>query len=238
VSVRGAAAVPAAGRIDLPACALGAVLLHAAALLCCPAAGLSTPARLELRSGDISLEVSLPAGPAGPAVPEVEAFAVPEPAPPARPEPLRDQPVPAEVSDPEDLARPPAGAALPEDALPVPRAVIEPVRPPRAEPRPSAGTSGNPCAGVARHYVRHPDEGRRRVREAVVRVRLRVLASGKVGAAEVLEPSGHADLDAAAVQGLLRASCVPAQRDGRPADSDLEVAVYFRERRGQGATVK
>ena len=231
VPVRALAAAP--GRADLVLCAVVAGTLHAAALLWPAVGGADSPARVELRSGNISVEVSLSdprpsaaaAEPAPPAVPEPERPALPEPA--REPEPVAGQP-----DWPDDLAGPPAAEPLPLDVPAVPERMATPPRRPRPA---SAGSSGNLEAGLARHYVRHPDQGRWRVREATVRLRLRVLSSGQVGKVEVLESSGHADLDTAAVRGLQGASCIPAMRGGQPVDSSLEIAVQFRERRGKAA---
>ncbi|MBM3985576.1 MAG: energy transducer TonB, partial [Planctomycetes bacterium] len=68
----------------------------------------------------------------------------------------------------------------------------------------------------------------RRGLEGLVVVRVRVLADGTAGTAEVGESSGHDSLDQAALEAVAGWRFSPALRDGVPVEQDLEVPVRFR----------
>jgi protein TonB len=74
----------------------------------------------------------------------------------------------------------------------------------------------------------YPAAARRRGLEGLVVVRVRVLADGTAGAAEVSESSGHGILDRAARDAVAGWRFRPALRDGQPVEQDLEVPVRFR----------
>ncbi len=64
--------------------------------------------------------------------------------------------------------------------------------------------------------------------EGTVVLRLTVDASGRVADVEVVDSSGHAALDEAAVEAIRKWRGEPAQRDGRPVPSQQLLPVYFR----------
>lgn len=63
-----------------------------------------------------------------------------------------------------------------------------------------------------------------------VRIRLLVLADGRVGRVDLLVPSGQPELDRAAVEALGRWRFEPARRGGEPVDSYYLVWVVFETR--------
>lgn len=57
--------------------------------------------------------------------------------------------------------------------------------------------------------------------QGTVRLKLDIGANGQLTGASVVQSSGHADLDRAAVRGLSRCSFKPAMQDGTPVQSSL-----------------
>lgn len=64
--------------------------------------------------------------------------------------------------------------------------------------------------------------------EGTVMLRLTIDASGRVADVEVVESSGHAELDEAAVEAVRKWRGEPARRNGRPVLSEQLLPVYFR----------
>ena len=74
----------------------------------------------------------------------------------------------------------------------------------------------------------YPYSARTRRRQGLVLIRLDVEADGRVSRAEVLESSGDAALDEAALGALGRWRLRPATEGGRPVAGRVEVPVRFR----------
>lgn len=112
--------------------------------------------------------------------------------------------------------------------LPLPAPPVAPELPPPAEA--SQGNTGRVNLPIASDHVvkpRYPDSARRERREGKVRLRIEVLASGRVGEVAVSLSSGHADLDRAAIDALRRSRFRPAMRNGAAVDGVLEQEVVF-----------
>jgi protein TonB len=78
--------------------------------------------------------------------------------------------------------------------------------------------------------LKYPNSARRRSEQGLVKLNLTVDAFGAVTEISVSVSSGFPDLDAAAVSALRSALFIPAQRDGKPAESSVELAVDFKLR--------
>jgi protein TonB len=180
--------------------------------------------------------------------PQFKPKPVPKPAPRRQPEPL-PKPEPGEPKIPEKAERPiekaPAAPAIP----PAP-----PVDSP-ADAGPGEGkakTSGaatarsdSPAEGGGRNadtfeaaradaaYLHnpkpeYPSMARSRHWEGKVVLRVKVLADGSCGEAEVVQSSGHDMLDEAASEAVRRWRFVPAKRGGKPIDSVVNIPLVFK----------
>ena len=225
--------VDGAKRRDLLVAAGVALGLHALLFMALPVALFLSPAHAGQSPGVTSLEIALSS----------PAPKRPRPAPVApdpEPEPALEEPVllpkpelePESVSEPEPAltAKREAPAAIPEPApvslpAPPPPAPRLPAPPPdpepgtrnftrRGGPEPSISSSGARAATWSHHNIRYPETALREGRTGRVGVRVEVLASGRAGEVELVESSGHADLDRAAVNGLKTAWYDPAT-DGK-----------------------
>ena len=200
---------------DLLVAAGLAAAAHALLFVALPVALVVAPAQAGQNPGVTSLEIAL-AGPSAPSAPTRPASRAElprdeEPAP--LPEMLGPEPAEA-IREPEPVTVRPE--PLPEVTAP------ETVRPASASPSPqapSAGSSGAKAAMVGRHNIRYPERARAAGRTGAPVVRVEVLASGRAGAVELVESSGHADLDEAAVNGLKTTWYQPATDGRRPVAS-------------------
>jgi len=201
-------------RSDLWAAGLAAAAAHAALLVWVPAA-LLAPAVAGQKPGVTSLEISLSASAEPRRAARLEAAPVPpverEPAMLPRvdvPEPLREWQSP--TAEPARVAV----AKVPEF-------------PSSAGAAPSAASSGAKAAAVAGHSIEYPRWARLERREGVAVARVEVRSDGRAGKVQLVRSSGHADLDAAALEGLRLARYQPATDGRRPVAGVLEQPVRF-----------
>jgi protein TonB len=118
---------------------------------------------------------------------------------------------------------------------PAPPAVVASVRPPPA-PAPSPSPVTAPAVGIVEDAVPlatnrapiYPPEARARGWEGDVVLRIRVSSAGLVEEVEVEVTSGHAILDAAAVEAARTWRFRPALEDGRPVPRLLRRRIAFR----------
>lgn len=174
----------------------------------------------EEEPADVPLAESSPPTPpapeAPPAPPVVERAASPVPPPPPR----RTTPkakIPAVAAAPTS----PATTGTESQASPPPAAPA-PLAPPLAaeEPivRPAPVNSPRP---------RYPRTARQRGLEGTVVVTVQVSEAGEVVDAAVRTSSGHAMLDQAAMDGVLRWRFSPARRLGEPTRATIDVPIRF-----------
>ncbi len=219
--------VDGAKRGDLLVAAGIALGLHALLFMALPAALFLSPAHAGQSPGVTSLEIALSSPAPKPPRPAPVA-------PDAEPEPALEEPVllPKPELEPESVSEPePALTAQPEApaAIPEPAPVSLPAPPlPAPSPSPSesgalsVSSSGARAATWSHHNIRYPEMALREGRTGRVGVRVEVLASGRAGEVELVESSGHADLDRAAVNGLKTAWYDPAT-DGKRAVTAVQL---------------
>ena len=188
-----------------------ALAVHALLFVALPVAMALTPAQAGQKPGVTSLEIALSAPPAAPArnsAPE------PEPTKPAvEPEP-EPEPEPLPVAPPESASP----LSNPES-----RTRNQELGTRNQEPSaPSTGSSGAESAAWSHHNIRYPEKALEEGRTGAPVVRVEVLASGRAGRVELVESSGHPDLDEAAVNGLRTAWYRPAT-DGRRAVASVKL---------------
>ena len=206
---------PAPGRGDLFIAAGVATAAHALLFVALPAALIVAPAQAGQNPGVASLEIALaePAAPSAPTRPVSRAELPQDEEPAPLPEVLGPEPAEA-IREPE-----------PVTARPEPLAEVtapETVRPASVRPSPqapSAGSSGARAAMVGRHNIRYPEKALAEGRTGAPVVRVEVLVTGRAGKVELVESSGQADLDEAAVSGLKTAWYRPATDGRRPVAS-------------------
>lgn len=155
-----------------------------------------------------------PAPEAPPAPPVVERAASPvPPPPPRRTTPKAKVPVvaaaPAPPATSEAVSRP---SPPPPVAQAAPLAAEEPIV------RPAPVNSPRP---------RYPRTARQRGLEGTVVVTVQVSEAGEVVDAAVRTSSGHAMLDQAAMDGVLRWRFSPARRQGEPTRATIDVPIRF-----------
>jgi protein TonB len=159
------------------------------------------------------------------ALPDREAA---EPRPVARPRDLRVVERPPEPEGPE-LPAAPSRAAV--------RAATEaPAAETAAAPRTSSGRRGgmSPARWQSRlmahleRLKRYPAGARARREEGTAYVRFSIDANGNVRSAQLARSSGHAELDAAVLALVRRASPVPAPPPGAPQDITAPVRFTIR----------
>jgi periplasmic protein TonB len=123
------------------------------------------------------------------------------------------------------------GCAQAPERTPAPAAAVAVPRPAVEEPRAAAPVNSPPFAPtlVAPIRVEYPIEARRQQQEGSVRIGLRVLKDGSVGKVEIVQSSGFATLDQAAMKAVAAAKFVPARTaDGTLAEARVIVPVMFR----------
>jgi len=157
--------------------------------------------------------------PPEPSIPEgIESVATPPPAvreEPRLPATLRRLPVPL-----------PRRARAPEPAPP-PRTPEPPAaRPPLPERAGGLFVAARPTRGACPPPA-YPEEARLRGVEGRAILRLSIDATGRVASAELVESSGSASLDAAALDAARGWRFEPATLDGRPCPSSLRIPVRF-----------
>lgn len=97
-------------------------------------------------------------------------------------------------------------------------------------PATSSQTTGPPRAAVARAdnpHPRYPRRARRLGQEGVAWIRVHVAANGEATKVELIESSGHRDLDDAAISSLRLWKFDPATEAGRPIPDVVELPVRF-----------
>lgn len=107
-------------------------------------------------------------------------------------------------------------------------------RPPAPQ---AAAPSGGPApaspanyrnVGVENAKPRYPLAARMRAIEGDVLLRVRVSSDGRADNVSVIESSGHRMLDDAAVEAVRSWRFRPGSRNGRPAETEIDVPVSFR----------
>lgn len=155
--------------------------------------------------------------------PPTTAPTPPAPVPVSRPLPPRPRPAPV-MPSPTAMERAGNSAATASD-------VAAPIAVPAAPVVASAEAPTAPAYHMGTVSTPSPDypySARKRRREGVVLIGLEVAADGLVSAARVLESSGDASLDEAALSTLRRWKLRPATMAGRPVAGRVEVPVRFR----------
>lgn len=212
------AAIPLrmAGRGDLAAAALVAAALHGMLFITLPAILAPEAAGVGQRAGSVSVEISLQ----GNAAAEESDFVPLPPAPETEypPEPVSEPVLPEERAGDEPLPDPPR----------IPANLSRPAQPGSPE-------AGSRAATVADWHLVYPEKADRERRTGVATVRVEILASGRAGKVELVGSSGHADLDAAAVESLRRARYRPATEGGKAVSSVKLLNVRFRLPEGEKA---
>ncbi|MCQ2389563.1 MAG: energy transducer TonB, partial [Kiritimatiellae bacterium] len=165
-----------------------------------------------------------------------------EPPPDPRPADVAETPPAPETPDPpRDETPPPAPPATPATPAPVAPAApahspvtreMQPMPPLQMEqPAPTqARVDVPPKLKKSSIKPRYPESARKRGAEGSVTLLLEVSEKGKVVKATVVESSGHADLDAAAVSEARRATFVPARADGKAVPSSARLTLAFKLR--------
>ncbi|HEY6942194.1 energy transducer TonB [Dokdonella sp.] len=165
----------------------------------------------------------------------VEATLIEEPSPlpppPPEQEPRPRAPVQHAPSRPQSIAPPaPARSVIEVPATPTP-VDIAPARP----SSPENGMPGGAAGGETRRLaydgalkLRYPATALRARRQGDVLLDVLVDASGNVQRVEIARSSGHADLDTAARDAVLRAHFKPVLRDGEPVAGWGVVPIEFR----------
>jgi protein TonB len=152
------------------------------------------------------------------------ASAIPE----ALGEPAPEQPQPP-ASKPEPPE--PVAAEKPAEEKTRPTPAREPVET-REPPSPAGSDKPRGVTRQARSKVgikpEYPRASVRRGHEGTVIVEADVSSRGTVLAARVVESSGHARLDAAAVEAVKQARFIPAMQDGQSVADTVRVPIRFR----------
>lgn len=158
--------------------------------------------------------------------PPTTAPVPPAPVPVSRPLPPRPRPNPAAPVMPSPTATESAGnsAAKTSDVAAPTTVPTAPV----AAPAEAASAPAYHMGAVSTPSPDYPYSARKRRREGLVLIGLEVAADGSVSAARVLESSGDASLDEAALSTLGRWKLRPATMAGRPVAGRVEVPVRFR----------
>jgi protein TonB len=210
-------------RRDYLAAFLAAVLLHASLLA---ALGPGGPAGHDRPAG------GAPAGAPPLAVSLLPALKIPAaaaeaapagtPEPPAAPQPAATEPQPAAAAaaTPATPAAPEAGGrggAVPESAARPPAQGRGLPAPERVKPRLNGAL--DPVFPLA---------ARLRGEEGDVRLKVELTAAGRVAAVRLLDSSGYAALDRAALRAARRGSFAPALAGGKPVAGELIIRVRFR----------
>ena len=191
-----------------------------------------SPAKIQIDSGVVSIELTL--------MPSIAAIATPEPTEPEPseleiefekeiiPEPKTILPIP--------LAAEPSNIQPFEKSPPVKTEskTVEPEQPPSIDSIEQAGaieddkgalTEATSQSSVSPFY---PQFSRRRGEEGVVMLALKISANGKVTNIYIEQSSGHKRLDKAAIKAVNKARFTPATRFGKPCESTLVQTFTFR----------
>jgi len=176
----------------------------------------------------ISIQLSI----AQPAAVESVAMTI-EPTPPLP----REDPIEFQTDRPAPLLhRPPVPPTPPEvtpQTIPVVRrAVASRMLPPTATTIPIQQQTGlsekEPASFVANPPPQYPSQAVRDRLQGTVLLRLFVDSTGRVEDVEVVESSGHAMLDDAAMEAVKKWTGQPARRYGRPVASEEVLPIRFR----------
>ncbi|QDV69667.1 transport protein TonB [Rosistilla carotiformis] len=207
-----------------------AFAVHASALVAMCAVPLAVSERFT-SSGQrnvISIQLSI----AQPAAVESVAMTI-EPTPPLP----REDPIEFQTDRPAPLLhRPPVPPTPPEvtpQTMPVVRrAVASRMLPPTATTIPIQQQTGlsekEPASFTANEPPQYPSQAVRDRLQGTVLLRLFVDSTGRVEDVEVVESSGHATLDDAAMEAVKRWTGQPARRYGRPVASEEVLPIRFR----------
>ncbi|WP_080482097.1 energy transducer TonB [Pseudomonas syringae] len=151
----------------------------------------------------------------------------PKPTPPKPPKPAKPPRAPVAPHKPaltEPTAQPPAAPNVPAAAITAPSAD----GPEKTLQLPAAGPKDVNTIGCRVPAPEYPRKAKRLKLEGETLIRLVVNAQGKIDQAEVARSAGNADLDAAARQAVLGASCTPYIENGHPVAVRALQPVSFR----------
>ena len=189
-----------------------------------------TPAKMQIDSGTVSVELTL--------MPSIASVAAPEPTPP---EPAEPEPIQEIIPEPQIII-PLSSMAQPTASLPLEKPTVKKTKPPIVEPEPSPSINSIEQAGsieedkgVLTEATAHstvspfyPQLSRRRGEEGIVVISLEISASGEVTEIHTARSSGHKRLDKAAIKAVKKAQFTPATRFGKPCASTLIQTFTFR----------
>ena len=136
----------------------------------------------------------------------------------------------------EIKSTPPPPPEVVAEALPTPKPevvaeALPPHKPESTASEASAEESAKvevPPAPLAKFHPRYPDSCRRRGEEGVVALDVEVDVKGYAAEVTVVESSGFAKLDAAAVAAVQSARFTPALVGGKPAAGSIRIPIAFR----------
>lgn len=157
---------------------------------------------------------------------------------PEEPPPPPDQPIPPPpVVSPPPIVQTPVVAPPPIRTVTTPPPVFVPtptVAPPPAPPPPPSKARGVQPDGLnrwaARVQANYPSRAQREEREGRVGVTVSIGTNGRVASCSVTSSSGHADLDAAACDGITRYGRFDPALDaaGNPTTGSWSTTVVYR----------
>ncbi|WP_417733217.1 energy transducer TonB [Rosistilla oblonga] len=207
-----------------------AFTVHASALVAMCAVPLAVSERFT-SSGQrnvISIQLSI----AQPAAVESVAMTI-EPTPPLpREDPIEFQPVQHSTLSRRALAPPTPPEVTPQTMPVMRRAVASRMRPPAATIIPIQQQTGlsekEPASFTANEPPQYPIHAVRERMQGTVLLRLFVDSTGRVEAVELIESSGHATLDDAALEAVKKWTGQPARRYGRAIASEEVLPIRFR----------
>lgn len=136
---------------------------------------------------------------------------------PVPPKPV-PKPKPQPVKKPTPIKPPAEPLPVAEDLLPVRPAPVAPAQPAVAEKPlelPASGPKDVQTVGCRVPTPEYPRKARRLGEQGVVLISMVIDTSGKVQSVQVSRSSGSAELDRAARQAVLNASCEPYRENGR-----------------------
>jgi protein TonB len=173
-----------------------------------------TPIRMAVRMIEMPAATPAPKPEARPQAPEAPVAPMPLPPPVRRPEPRSE---PRTVRTP--VAAPETAPVAPAPVQEMPRAAA-PALPAVTAVRFDADYLNNPAP-------RYPTFSRRRGEQGRVLLQVKVDASGQPEQVEIHEGSGHARLDAAALEAVRRWRFIPARQGGKAIAASVLVPILF-----------
>jgi protein TonB len=179
---------------------------------------------------------SPPPAPSAPAVATPSVDPTPAPTTPVVPGAMASENRRDGVTESAAPASPPATVAPPSGSAPA----VASARGSRTDPSRSSGTSADGITkwasprGGYQVYPTYPASARRSGLQGTARLRVEVLADGRVGEILVEVSAGHPDLDRAATDAVRRWRFEPARRGPEPVASWVLLPVEFRIEQSSG----